>query len=152
MQAGSWIVLAACTVAAVGCAPASRQGAGTGQALYVANAADDTITILDSQSGHRLGSPIRAGRAPGQIVAGPGGTLLHLSTAAERSGEVTWLRPAGLRQGGWTAQPLHVDEAARQAVAAAAGSGMAIVAYHVLAAAAIAKPSRAYRTSVCPPW
>jgi hypothetical protein len=131
LQWGAGLALAAGT-AALACASPSPQQSGVGQMLYVANAADDSITILDGQSGRRLGAPVRAGRAPGQLVAGPGGTLLHLSLANEHRGEVTWLHPtvpSGAAQTRWVAQALPLDPPSFRALAIAGSADLAAVAY-----------------------
>jgi hypothetical protein len=125
----------ACILAGVSCVPPVERAAGTGQALYVANALDDTISVLDSQSGRPLGPPVPAGRAPGQIVPGPAGTLLHLTVTGERGNAVTWLRRTGA--GGWSARPVKLDEPVPQALAVADGgvAGVAAVVYRVPGAA-----------------
>src|SRR5689334_8095502 len=103
-------VAVACVLAGVSCAPPVERAAGIGQALYVANALDDTISVLDSRSGRPLAPAVPSGRAPGQIVSGPAGTLLHLTVTTERGNAVTWLHRAGHTtgggDGGWVARPL----------------------------------------------
>jgi DNA-binding beta-propeller fold protein YncE len=125
----------ACVLAAVSCAPPAERAAGTGQALYVANARDDTISVLDSQSGRPLGPAVPSGRAPGQIGSGPPGTLLHLTVTHERGNAVTWLHRAGHttggEDGGWAAQPLQVGASGFDALAASDGAGTAVLAYRL---------------------
>ena len=111
---------------------AGRRAAGGQSALYVASALDDSLTRLDGESGHVIGPPLPAGRAPGQLVPGPGGSLLALSVAAGHDGEVTHLaRAAGRVARGWSAQPLPLGEPARVALLAGDGAGAAVVGYHV---------------------
>lgn len=114
------------------CVPPVQQAAGTGQALYVANAANDTIAVLDSQNGRALGPVVRTTRGPGQIVAGPRGMLLHLSVTGDGSAHVTLLRRTPSEVNGWTAQSLNMGGRVSQAMLAANGLGTAVIAYHVV--------------------
>jgi hypothetical protein len=115
-----------------GCVAPSNGEAGGRAALYVASALDDSITRLDSQSGHVIGPGLPAGRAPGQVVPGPKGSLLILSTAADRDSEVTHLVRSSDRDAEvWLARPMALPEPGRQALLAGDGAGSAVVGYHV---------------------
>jgi hypothetical protein len=126
--------LAAAVVA--GCVAPGPGAAGGPVPLYVANARDGTITMLDSESGRPLGPPVRAGRAPAQLVAAPAGNLLHLTTAPGSGGAIKWLRRTGgpAATAGWDAQPLALPlrEPVQQLIMASDGSGGAAVAYRAL--------------------
>jgi DNA-binding beta-propeller fold protein YncE len=131
---GRWSAVFVRGLAAVlltACAAPGGGAAGGQGALYVANALDDSLTRLDGQSGHVIGPDLPAGRAPGQLAPGPAGSLLALSAAADRDGEVTHLaRSAGRGARDWLARPLPLGEPARRALLAGDGAGDAVVGYH----------------------
>jgi YVTN family beta-propeller protein len=127
----------------VGCTAPERGAAGTPVLLYVANARDDTITILDSESGRPLGPPARAGRAPAQLAADAAGNVLHLSVSAANSGAITWLHRTGRSGGdGWEARPLRLGEPAHHAFLASDGAGTAAIAYRTTGPASTATRCR----------
>ena len=132
---GRWSALVARSLAAVllaACAAPGGRAAGGQSALFVANALDDSVTRLDGESGRVIGPDLPAGRAPGQLAPGPDGSLLALSAAADRDGEVTHLtRAAGRGARDWLARPLPLGAPARRALLAGDGAGGAAVGYDV---------------------
>jgi hypothetical protein len=120
--------VAALVSLALACTPPGLPAAPAPTLLYVANALDNTISLLDSQSGRPIGPPLPAGHGPGRIAPGPAGSLLHLSVGATDTGQVTWVGRTGAA-GPWSTRPLDLGEPAVLAFLAADGARYAAVAY-----------------------
>jgi DNA-binding beta-propeller fold protein YncE len=134
----SFLVLAALLVA--GCArPAGFAPGPRLPLLYVANAADGTITRLDAVSGRVVGRPLPAGPAPGQVAAGPGGALLVLSLASRPAARLTHVVPAG---SGWSIREVRLDGTPGDVLLAGDGQRHAAAAYPVRTADPAAPPCR----------
>ena len=112
-----------------GCSVPGRDAASAGLLLYVANAADSTITQMDGASGSATVVPLPAGSTPEQVALGPNGSVLVLSHAATHAAKVFTISPS---RGRWTARSVPVEvDGARQMLLAGDGGPMAAVAYHV---------------------
>jgi DNA-binding beta-propeller fold protein YncE len=128
-------------VAFAGCAPPGRGAAGAGLRLYVANAADATITQIDGASGRATAVPLPAGVAPEQVARGPAGSLLILSHAATTAAEVIIVSASG---SGRVARSMRMEAGrARRLLLAGDGGPVAAVAYHVPADDRDARDARA---------
>jgi hypothetical protein len=121
--AGPAVALALALLAA--CAPPTRAVPGAAPLLYVVSGVDGTVTRLDAASGRSAGAPLPAGPAPWQIVAGPGGDVLVLSSSERHAGRLTHLLPTG---GGWTARTVHLAVGSRSDVLLAGAGGRYAVA------------------------
>ena len=123
--------LALAAVALTACASISGRSTVAPMRVYVANSADETITILDAESGLPLVQSLPGGPAPEQIVAGPNGNLLAVSALAGVGG-VRHISPSG---DSWLSSSVPVEARIADAIAATDGVRRVAVAYRVVAGA-----------------
>jgi DNA-binding beta-propeller fold protein YncE len=119
-------ILAALLVA--GCAPPSYGRGGAESLLYVANAADGTVTRLDGRSGRPAGPPLPGGPAPSRLVVGAEGRLLLLPAGSAANGTLTHVGPRGDRP---VVRTIALEAGARPLHLAADGGRYAAAAYVV---------------------
>jgi hypothetical protein len=111
------------------CDPVGPRGAAPAPAVLVANAGDGTVSRIDAAAGRELGPPVPVGAAPWQVVGGPPGALLVLSTAAA-SAQGT-VRHAALEGGAWVTRPVPLGPGAGARVLAGDGIATGVVAYRL---------------------
>jgi hypothetical protein len=103
-------VAALTVVAAIGCAPPARGASAPGARLYVVNAADASVSLVDPGSGRGLGAvPVPHGTQ--QAVAGRVGVDEALLTLAAPGGALTRLHRSGW-DGVWASRPVVLETGA----------------------------------------
>jgi hypothetical protein len=115
----------ALVAALAACGPPERGTIGAAPLLYVANAQDGTVTVLEGASGRAVGAPRPAGPAPRQVVALADGGALVRSDAPGPTGGLTHV---ARESGGWAARPVALEPGARARLLAVDGDA-AVVAY-----------------------
>ena len=115
------------------CAPSALEPSGTAPLLYVASGADGTVTRLDPATGRVVGAPLAAGPSPAQVVAGPVGDVLVVSTAKGQAGQVSHVRPA---PGSWKARVHPLAVGSRGDILLAGDGGRYAVVGHTAPASA----------------
>ncbi len=115
------------------CAPSALEPSGTAPLLYVASGVDGTVTRLDPATGRVVGAPLAAGPSPAQVVAGPVGDVLVVSTAKGQAGQVSHVRPA---PGSWKARVHPLAVGSRTDILLAGDGGRYAVVGHTAPASA----------------
>jgi hypothetical protein len=124
------IAVAALGALLAGCAPPARTSGPVAATLFVGDGAAGTVTPLESGSGRPVGPPVPVGAAPEQILTGPAGYLLVLTTpAAPASGPAT-LTQVGFQDQRWQSRPIALGTPAYDATLAGDGGRYAVVAFH----------------------
>jgi DNA-binding beta-propeller fold protein YncE len=124
------VLLAACA------APQPSASPGVGSLIYVASAAEGTITRLDATTGRVRNPSLPAGVAPWRMVPGPDGSVLVLSVGTTHQSKVLYLFRAG---NAWVSRPIDLHPRARGVQIAGDGGRYAVAVYRIQTDPAIAE-------------